>query len=149
MPVSRMVLLDSGPLGLLSHPRQHREISEWVLELEVTGTRVCIPEIIDYEVRRELLRAEKLASVARLDLLKSEYPYLPLTTAMMLAAAKLWANTRRAGQPTAGDQRLDVDVILAAQAILLKQEGYEVVVATDNVRHLSRFVDAKGWRDIA
>jgi hypothetical protein len=34
-------------------------------------------------------------------------------------------------------------VILAAQA-----EEAGGIVATDNVRHLSRFVDAREWRDI-
>jgi len=43
---------------------------------------------------------------------------------------------------------LDGDVILAAQARMIEREGYEVIVATMNVRHLSRFVMAREWRDI-
>jgi len=38
---------------------------------------------------------------------------------------------------------LDCDVILAAQA--LTENG---IVATENVGHLSLFVEAKDWRDI-
>jgi len=38
---------------------------------------------------------------------------------------------------------LDSDVILAAQA--LTENG---IVATENVAHLSLFVEAKDWRDI-
>lgn len=43
---------------------------------------------------------------------------------------------------------LDGDVILAAQALLVANEGNEVIIATTNVGHLSRFVDAREWQDI-
>lgn len=46
--------------------------------------------------------------------------------------------------PTADDKELDGDVILAAQA-----EQADALVATENVGHLSRFVDAQAWRDIS
>lgn len=147
--MTRLVLLDSSPLSLLTHPLRSQEIAWWAAGLTQSGVRVGIPEIVDYEVRRELLRAGKTRGIRNLDVLKADYLYLPLTTPVMLLAAELWADVRRAGQPTAGDQRLDVDVILAAQATILCSEGYEVVIATDNVRHLSRFVDAKTWREIA
>jgi hypothetical protein len=53
-----------------------------------------VPEIADYEVRRELLRANKVRGIARLDLLKNSIGYLPLTTPIMLKAAELWAQAR-------------------------------------------------------
>ena len=71
--------------------------------------------------------------------------YLPLTTAAMRLAAGLWAQARRGGYPTAPDPALDGDVILAAQALSL---GVPVIVATDNVAHLSRFVTADLWQNI-
>jgi len=111
--------------------------------LVVQGTRVCVPEIADYEVRRELLRANKLQGIARLDLVKNAIGYLPITTAIMLKAADLWAQARRVGLPTADPKALDCDVILAAQA--LEMNG---IVATENVGHLKRFVEARAWRDI-
>lgn len=46
-------------------------------------------QIADYEVRRELLRANKARGLERLDLLKQTLEYLPLSTAM-LRAAQLW-----------------------------------------------------------
>jgi len=52
---------------------------------------------------------------------------------------------RNTGQPTAPDPALDGDVILAAQALTLNTS---VVVATGNVRHLSRFVRAELWQNI-
>ena len=66
----------------------------------------------------------------------------------MLYVAKLWAEVRQSGQATADPKSLDGDVILAAQALLQAQQGYEVIVATTNVKHISRFVDARLWADI-
>jgi hypothetical protein len=65
----------------------------------------------------------------------------------MRRAAEFWADARRTGQQTAGDQRLDADVILAAQAVALEMP--EVVVATSNLRHLSRYCNAMLWSDIS
>jgi hypothetical protein len=39
-------------------------------------------------------------------------------------------------------------MILAAQAELAAEEGHEVTVATTNVGHLGRFVDAREWETI-
>jgi predicted nucleic acid-binding protein len=61
----------------------------------------------------------------------------------MLKAAIIWAEARRRGQPTADPKELDCDVILAAQAL---QIG--AIVATENIGHLSLFVEARSWRDI-
>jgi predicted nucleic acid-binding protein len=105
-----------------------------------------VPEIADYEVRRELLRANKVRGLARLDALADLLEYLPLTTAAMRQAAVLWAQARQQGRPTADDKALDGDVILAAQAITLGTT--EVVIATTNVGHLSRFAPAALWPDI-
>jgi hypothetical protein len=43
---------------------------------------------------------------------------------------------------------LDGDVILSAQARLLGNETLEVIVATTNVAHLSRFIKALDWQAI-
>ena len=102
-----------------------------------------IPEIADYEVRREFLRAQRTVGIHRLDQLKEALPYLPLTTAVMLLAAQLWAEARQRGRPTADPKELDCDVILAAQA-----RGVGATVVTDNIGHLSLLVEAQSWRDI-
>jgi hypothetical protein len=132
-----VVLLDSGPLGLVSHPNAemvNAEVVEWVGALLSAGVSVLIPEIADYEVRRELLRAGRTRGVRRLDELKEAIGYRPITTQAML---------------TAPDPALDADVILAAQAAEVEQTGRSVAVATTNPRHLSRFVDARVWQEIA
>jgi predicted nucleic acid-binding protein len=72
--------------------------------------------------------------------------YLPITTAAMRRAAELWAIARQTGQPTAGDNTIDADVILIAQAQTLGVPG--VVIATTNVGHLSRFTAAELWANI-
>jgi len=147
--MTRAVLLDSAPLGLLTAPPQKRHAqacSRWLTSLIAAGIRVLVPEITDYEVRRELLRAGKKASVARLDTLAQTTAYLPITTLAMRRAADLWAAARQQGQPTAGDNTIDADMILAAQALTLGIP--DVVIATTNVSHLALFVPAEHWQAI-
>lgn len=126
----------------------YQECKHWFNSLKPKGYTVILPEIADYEVRRELLRVAKVAGIQRLDELKAALTYLSLSTEIMLKAAELWASARRAGRPTADPEALDGDVILAAQAMSVMGEGNEVVIATTNVRHLAQFVDAREWRAI-
>jgi predicted nucleic acid-binding protein len=107
---------------------------------------VIVPEIADYEIRRELIRLGGTLALTNLDNYGSQLEYLPLTTDVMRRAAELWANARNTGQPTAPDPALDGDVILAAQALSLNTA---VVVATGNPGHLSRFVPAELWSNLA
>jgi hypothetical protein len=147
-----IILLDAGPLGLISHPQPKgsaKRAHEWAIARIEAGDELRIPEITDYEVRRELVRAEQAAGLARLDTLCDALGYEPLTTAAMRDAAALWAQARNVGLPTAVDAALDGDVILAAQARALSAEqGDDVVVATTNPKHLKRFVDARVWSAI-
>ena len=58
--MSRLILLDSGPLGMVTNPKATGiplDCQLWLKSLLRRGERVAIPEISDYEVRRELLRA--------------------------------------------------------------------------------------------
>lgn len=143
------MLLDTGPLGLVTNPRRSPQsvaCAQWLQALVAHGIRVIVPEVADYEVRRELLRAKKERGLARLDALADRLEYLPLTTAAMRQAAVFWAQARQQGQPTADDKALDGDVILAAQAVTLGIADVEI--ATTNVGHLSRFAPAALWPDI-
>ena len=137
------IALDSTPLSEICHPRQGANIRAWVVAQRRRGTEFIIPEIIDYELRRELIRAGKTRSLARLDSIEEDLTYLPLDTSTMLRAAELWAEARNRGVPTAAATALDIDVILAAQA-----ERASAMVATENVDHLSLFVEARSWREI-
>jgi len=145
------ILLDSSPLGTLSNPAQTPEviaITLWAADCDDAGHKLYVPEVIDYEIRRELLRAGKLAGIAKLNALKASLIYLPLTTEIMLLAADLWAQSRQRGQPTGDPKKLDIDVILASQALLLGVPPLDLIVATTNVGHLSQFVPAALWTDI-
>jgi predicted nucleic acid-binding protein len=71
---------------------------------------------------------------------------LAITTIAMRRAAELWADARRSGKPTAADATIDVDVILAAQALTLGIK--QIVIATTNPGHLVRFVPAELWENV-
>jgi len=147
--VSRVVVLDAGPLGLVTNPRRSATsaaCATWLQALLGAGSRVVLPEIADYEVRRELLRANKTKGIAHLDALGKFIEYLPITTAAMRRAAEFWAQARQQGQQTAADTSIDADMILAGQAMTLGVT--DVVIATTNVGHLGRFVPAELWTNI-
>jgi predicted nucleic acid-binding protein len=144
-----VVLLDTGPLGLVTNPKlspQSLACTQWLQNLIANNVRIIVPEIADYELRRELLRARKTNGIAKLDALESLLEYLPLTTQAMHQAAQFWAQARQQGQPTAGDKTIDGDMILAGQGATLGVD--EFVIATTNVGHLGRFVPANLWNNI-
>jgi len=143
-------MLDAGPLGLVTNPKLSAEseaCTQWLQAHITSGSRIIIPEIVDYEVRRELLRANKTKGIARLDDLAKSIEYLSITTPAMRQAAKLWAEARQQGQPTAGDKTIDGDMILVAQAITMGIP--DIVIVTTNVGHLSRFIVAELWQNVA
>jgi predicted nucleic acid-binding protein len=147
----RVVFLDTGALGLLAKPPgkpRSDQCRQWVVDLLSAGARVFVPEIADYEVRRKLLHLGATAGVRRLDQLKAALEYSPITTGVMLRAAELWADLRRSGVPTAAPGSLDGDCILAAQALTAVGPGDVLTVATDNVGHLGRMVDAQPWEAV-
>ncbi|GJD17529.1 hypothetical protein RIVM261_024850 [Rivularia sp. IAM M-261] len=129
--MSQVVLLDSDPLGMVTNPKassiEVQECKLWFNTLSQRNYTVMLPEITDYEVRRELLRVGKIKSIRRLDRLKLQIPCLSLTTETILLAAQLWPEARLRGRPTVEPSALDGDVILAAQAILIENEGLTTV----------------------
>jgi predicted nucleic acid-binding protein len=136
---------------MITNPKSSPEneaCKDWVTKLVSRGVDIVIPEIADYEVRRELLRAGKDRGLARLDALKAMLGYASITTPVMLKAAEFWAAARRMGRQSADDASLDADMILAAQADALNRTGDNAVIATTNARHLALFTTARVWRDI-
>ena len=138
--MSKVILLDTGPLSQVTHPRVEPKIKKWLQSLQKTKTTLRVPEIADYEVRRELLRLGKQKSLERLNQI-SQSCLIPLTPETMREAAELWAWVRNQGKPTASNDSLDGDVILAAQAILQLRSYDQVIVVTTNLKHISRFQD--------
>ncbi len=68
--MTRSIVLDSGPLGRIAHPRPSPEIVTWLQQLLASGAIIIIPEIADYEVRRGLLLEGLTKSIRRLNELK-------------------------------------------------------------------------------
>lgn len=142
-----IIALDSGPLSLLTQRRGAAEADAckaWLAAHLARGARVVVPEVVDYELRRELLRARKSASLKRLDafLLAAPDRLIPVTRAALIKAAELWAESRQKGLPTADPKELDIDVVQAAQLMTAGFDLRDVKVATSNVGHLSRFLSA-------
>jgi predicted nucleic acid-binding protein len=149
--LARVVVLDAGPLGLVTNAPSDPDAAAcraWLAGLAAAGVRVLIPEIADYEVRRELIRSGSTEGIRRLDILGATYEFIPITTRAMLLAARLWAEARRIGRPGADPKKLDADVIVTAQAYLATGPGDSLTVATTNARHFAVFLPAERWQDI-
>jgi hypothetical protein len=156
--VLRIIALDSGPVGLAcDNPKKPfiRRFVNWMIRvLEDGRTMIILPEVADYEVRRKLLaNPDGQASISRLDdLIKPGglLVYVPINTASMRTAARLWSEAKRGGYSTADDKALDGDVILAAQALEYIGTGDRLVVATGNESDLARYVGkrARHWEAI-
>ncbi len=154
--MARLILLDSGPLGLILRSPTHTQVLRclnWLRSISSAGADVVIPEIAHYELRRELLRIRAVASLHRLDRYldpTSGLTYLTLTTNAIIKAAEFWALIRQTEIPTASPDALDADALLAGQASLAGLPGDTVTVATTNTTHLNRFpgIDARQWDQI-
>jgi predicted nucleic acid-binding protein len=152
--VSRVVVLDTGPLGLITNPKKSPETiaaTRWAVQIMAVGHRLIVPAIADFEVRRELVRLGRVRAAAQLDAFNAAWPdrFLPLSNSALRLAATLWARARNAGTPTADPKELDADVIIAAQALDMGVPAADLVIATMNVGHLSQFVSADLWTNIA
>jgi len=147
------ILLDSSPLGMVTKRRGIEEAEAclgWVADCRRAGHRIIAPAVARYEVARELERVGNVAGLQRLALFCAVPGcYLHLTDSAFQTAARLWAQARTAGLPTADPRELDCDVLLAAQALDLDLPSTNVVIATANVGHLAQFVAAEHWTQIA
>lgn len=150
-----MILLDSGPAGYLVHPNATlatvANCRRWAIAQAESGHRLALPGIIEYELRRELLRIRSETSLARLAQLADEFEYLPVTRDVLLKASELWAQARLAHHPAAHEERVDIDMILAAQAALaaLHLPNVDIVIATTNAKHFAGIAHAREWQLIS
>ncbi len=148
--MARIILFDSFPTGLACHGKGNSEAADfraWMYGEWVNGSLLIIPAIVDYEVRRSLIRNEAWDGIVRLDALyaSKRIRSLSISDAALKTAARLWADARRRGEQTAHDHALDADVILSAQAIEFCSEADDWQIITENVRllaeHHLRFED--------
>jgi predicted nucleic acid-binding protein len=143
------VLLDTGVLGLVTHPRADggRPCVEWMRDLIAADVKFVIPQICDYELRREYVLQGSSRALTKLDDLLTVLEFACVDSPIWRAAADMWARCRREGSPLASSEALDGDVILIATTIKVARTD-QTVVATTNVKHLEKFVDARQWADI-
>ena len=153
------IVLDETPLSLLTQKQGHPQgdvCKAWYLALEAAGSRFYVPEIADFELRRELLRVAgrtgSTAGLTRLDafIAAESDRYLPLTTPVVRLAAALWAQARNRGRTTAPPEALDGDTLIAAQAVLFNPVAFGLsatVVATANIGHLGALTSAALWSE--
>jgi predicted nucleic acid-binding protein len=146
------LLLDSNILSKIVRPalEEHRPVVVTIQRLlQDLRFEICVPEIVDYELRRKLLHLTQRPHQARrwaqeallaLDRLTS-LAYVPITTDTMKLAASIWAHTRAQGQSRSPEDHLDIDVILAAQA---RQVGGHIV--TTNDKHFRNIADIFDWQ---
>ncbi|CCI09872.1 type II toxin-antitoxin system VapC family toxin [Microcystis aeruginosa] len=140
-----IVFIDSGVLGLLTHPKKAgkpADCEDWLYSLLSKGVYVVSSDICDYEVRRSLL----LESVK-----KNSFNSLDnLDTDVMLESSQIWVETRKIGKQTADNYNIDVDIIILAHWQLLKKQypSRYLVIATTNVKHFQGFAEALNWQDI-
>jgi len=149
-----IVFLDSAPLSDATNPTRGdanaAQCARWVQNLVVAGVTVCIPEIIDYELRRVLIWKDRREGIRRLNDLRKIAEFVPLSQSAISKAAELWAYARKNGIRTAHDEALDIDMLLLAQVQSHFIPDGDVVIATADVSDLSRFaVDARKWQDIS
>lgn len=144
--MNETLVLDARPVSQIVHPSKFRDIKTWFKNALESGCRAVLPEVIDYEVRRGLLRIPAPAQLERLDFLGEGVHFDPITRPIMHDAAHIWAKARNMGKPFTSDDRLDGDAILNAQVHALG-DPETVVVITDNVAHLEPFVPAMRWQD--
>lgn len=152
-----IVFIDSGVIGLLSNPNDLEEAiacENWLYTMLLRGVSVYSSDLCDYEVRRSLVLAcqtkSDLNGISKLDALREIISFLPITYPLLLKACSLWAQARSQGIPTASNSSLDVDIIIFSHWQTLREEspGRSTVIATTNVKHLSRFAEAQLWRNI-
>ncbi len=149
-----IVFLDTGILGFVTNPVPKSTltyaIKRWCIALETFGHQIVVPEICDYELRRELLRLGKRDAVEALNQFNFCVPnrFLPIEQSAMQIAAQEWARLRMIGKPTASAASLNGDVILAGQVLDQQLSLRDYVVATTNVQHLDQLINAKVWTDV-
>lgn len=140
------VVLDTRPVSQIAHPRKFDDVTDWFGRVVEAGYRVVIPEVVDYEVRRGLLRIPAPRQIERLDDMGEDFHFDPITRPIMQDAAHVWAEARNRGTPFTDDDRLDGDAILIAQVRALGDPD-ALAVITENTRHLRPFVPAMRWQE--
>lgn len=155
MTIIYQFVLDTNILGQIINPNPQKfiEVKTWFREALIHSPEIFVPGIVDYEIRRSLelqcLKDPNHRGIQRLDRFLQFVQYLPITPDDMRLAATLWADARRRGQKTEDDRDLGGDPILAAQVRSLFSPQTNVVLVTENRKHLIRYgIDARSFQEM-
>jgi predicted nucleic acid-binding protein len=155
MEIINKLTIDTNILGQLLNPNPTKftELKSWFRVVLMSDTEIFLPGIVDYEMRRSLelqrLKDPNYRGVERLNRFLQSVRYLPITMTDLNLAATLWADARRRGQKTEQDHDLGGDPILAAQVRSLFSPWANVVLVTENRKHLTRYgIDARSFQEI-
>jgi predicted nucleic acid-binding protein len=151
--MKEIVLLDSGPLSKYSNPKSGKNndlCKQRVNDLLAKGVEVKVPEVADYELRRQLklnkLLTQNTKGLERLDAVIRALGLVTLTSRAIDMATDLWAAVRK--KQGKSDEGIDADVLIAAQAILEAEHGDSVKVATTNKKHFDGIVPFLDWTNL-
>jgi predicted nucleic acid-binding protein len=155
-----IVFLDSNILGLICNANSFYEAVEcrnWFYTLYNRGARFITSDICSYEVRRGLIKAsialkEPVSGLLALENIKAGgyLEFLLVSTEVLELSAQIWAEASADGRTTRDDKNIDIDIIISAhyQILVDTYPGQQVIVATKNLKHISRFCEAANWQDI-
>jgi predicted nucleic acid-binding protein len=113
------LILDTGVLGHVVHPRKHPEAKRWLAAI-VRVHEVLVSEVRDYELRRELIRIGALRSLDRLDELERELQYVPVTTSVWRSVEAELAARQRRRRTTSKDDYLARGVLFVPEEDLAR-----------------------------
>lgn len=160
-----IVFLDTNILGLVAKPNksfddssdESYQVQQWFYGLLSKGIRVVTSTLCEYEFRRGLLKPlnkamEIAPGIIELDNLAASgvLEFIDVSREDSILAAQMWVDAQAEGRPTSDKKKIDIDVIISAQCLILRQEnpGQKVIMATTNIKHISRYCEAANWQDI-
>lgn len=133
------ILLDSGPLGKFVHQREtfQAEISLLNNFAKAEGISILVPEIIEIELKEELLKRDFIKSISKLNKFKRQDRIIPINDSDRSLSIVIEEDLKSQGQQVASSIPSN-DGILVAQAINLKlsRRYQRVIILTENTKHL-------------
>ncbi|MDJ0662291.1 MAG: type II toxin-antitoxin system VapC family toxin [Crocosphaera sp.] len=152
-----LVFLDTNILGLLSNPKKEGEslaCQIWFERLLARGVYFVSSSLCFYELKRSLILSVKQGGTSKglqqVNNLRQFVDVLIVDEEVANMAAEIWSISRLQGTPTAANNSLDIDIIIAAHWQLLVNQfpGRYIVVSTTNIKHLGLFTEAEEWQNI-
>ncbi|AFZ45144.1 hypothetical protein PCC7418_3020 [Halothece sp. PCC 7418] len=133
------ILLDSGPLGKFVHQRNtyQEQISLLNNFAKAEGISILVPEIIEIELKEELLKRDFIKSISKLNKFKRQDRIIPLNDSDRSLSIVIEEDLKSQGQQFASTIPSN-DGILVAQAINLKLSGQykRVIILTENTKDI-------------